>query len=112
MIVNGTVKVTLVADRTFNVGDELKLWTLSGTFDGTPKFDLPAGYTWDTSRISEGILVVTGIDTAVSGPMADADPCNVYDLRGRLVSRQTTATSTDGLPAGIYIRGGNKVVIK
>ena len=112
MIVNGTVKVTLVADRTFNVGDELKLWTLSGTFDGTPKFDLPAGYTWDTSRISEGILVVTGIDTAVSGPMADTDPCNVYDLRGRLVSRQTTATSTDGLPAGVYIRGGKKVVIK
>lgn len=112
IIMNGTVKVTLVGNRELQVGEELKLWTLSGTFSGTPKFDLPAAYTWDTSRISEGVLVVTGIDTGISGPMADADPCNVYDLRGRLVSRQATATSTDGLPAGVYIRGGKKVVIK
>ncbi len=112
IIMNGTVKVTLVGNRELQVGEELKLWTLSGTFSGTPKFDLPAAYTWDTSRISEGILVVTGIDTGISGPMADADPCNVYDLRGRLVSRQATATSTDGLPAGVYIRGGKKIAIK
>jgi hypothetical protein len=106
------VKVTLVGNRELQVGEELKLWTLSDTFSGTPKFDLPAAYTWDTSRISEGVLVVTGIDTGISGPMADADPCNVYDLRGRLVSRQATATSTDGLPAGVYIRGGKKIAIK
>lgn len=112
IIMNGTVKVTLVGNRELQVGEELKLWTLSGTFSGTPKFDLPAAYTWDTSRISEGVLVVTGIDTGISGPMADADPCNVYDLRGRLVSRQATATSTDGLPAGVYIRGGKKIAIK
>ena len=66
----------------------------------------------DTSRISEGVLVVKDVVTGISGALADSDPLNVYDLQGRLVSRQATATSTEGLPKGIYIRGGRKVIVK
>lgn len=109
---NGTVKVTFTADRELKEGDELQLWTLSGTFSGTPTFELPEEYTWDTSRISEGILVVTGISTGIKTMVAESDPRNVYDLNGRLVRRQQTANSTEGLPAGIYIRGGKKFVKK
>ncbi|MBR1881217.1 MAG: carbohydrate-binding protein [Prevotella sp.] len=107
---NGTVKVTFTADRELKAGDELTLWTVSDTFSGTPTFDLPAEYTWDTSRISEGILVVTGV-TGIKNAYADADGKNVYDLNGRLVRRQATATDTNGLPAGVYIRGGRKIVV-
>jgi hypothetical protein len=44
--------------------------------------------------------------------MADRDPQNVYDLRGRLVRRLATADDLQALPAGVYIRAGRKVVIK
>ena len=109
---NGTVKLTFTAERQLEVGDELTLWTVSGTFSGTPKFELPAMFTWDTSRINEGILKITGVDTGVKTTLVDSDPMNVYDLSGRLVKRMATVSDTQGLPAGIYIRGGKKVVVK
>lgn len=37
-------------------------------------------------------------------------PCNVYSVTGKCV--RMNATSLDGLPAGLYIVGGKKVVIK
>ena len=112
MTFNGTLKLKFTADRELKVGDELKLWTLTGTFSGTPQFDLPDNYTWDTSRISEGVLVVTGVNSGIVAPFADPDPCNVYSLNGVLVSRQQSGTATVGLPAGIYIRGGKKIIVK
>lgn len=111
LTMNGTVKVTFTADRQLKEGDELKLWTISGTFSGTPTFDLPAGYTWDTSRISEGVIVVTAI-TGIRSTFADGNQNNVYDLNGRLVRRLATAADINDLPAGIYIQSGKKVVVK
>ena len=73
---------------------------------------MQGGIIWDTTRISEGVLVVKDIEMGIAPVMADQDPRNVYDLTGRLVRRQATATSTEQLPAGIYIRGGRKVVVK
>ncbi len=68
LTMNGTIKLTLLLDnetgkplRELNIGDELTLWTLSEPFSGTPKFDLPAGYVWDTSDISNGILRVQDV---------------------------------------------------
>ncbi len=110
---NGTLKLNVLPERLLQVGDELKLWTISGTFTGTPTLDLPAGITFDDSRLAtEGVLVVTDIAAGITSVLADKDACNVYDLNGRLVRRQATAISTEGLPAGIYIRGGRKVVVK
>jgi hypothetical protein len=105
LTINGTIKVTFTASRELNVGDELKLWTVSGTFSGTPKFELPEAYTWDTSRISEGIISVTAISTGIRSSFIDADLKNVYDLQGRKINGQQTK-------AGIYIRGGKKVIIR
>ena len=105
LTINGTIKVTFTASRELNVGDELKLWTVSGTFSGTPKFELPEAYTWDTSRISEGIISVTAISTGIRSSFIDADSKNVYDLQGRKINGQQTK-------AGIYIRGGKKVIIR
>ena len=105
LTINGTIKVTFTADRELNVGDELKLWTVSGTFSGTPKFELPAAYTWDTSRISEGIISVTAISTGIRPSLVDADSRNIYDLRGRKFNGQQPKS-------GIYIRDGKKVIMR
>lgn len=110
LTMKGTVKVTFVEDRQLEVGEELTLWTVSGYYSGTPTFDLPDSYVWDTSRISEGILKVVGVATG----FGDAARLNdngkmindkVFDLRGR-------QTGTENLPAGIYIRNGRKVVVR
>ena len=112
LTINGTICVQAIEGHTLKVGDEIRLWSETTKLSGTPTFDMQGGVTWDTSRISEGVLVVKDVVTGISGALADSDPLNVYDLQGRLVSRQATATSTEGLPKGIYIRGGRKVIVK
>jgi hypothetical protein len=110
---NGTLKLIVLPERLLQVGDELKLWTVSDGFAGTPVLDLPAGIHFDDSRLAtEGVLVVTDIDASISSVFADMDARNVYDLSGRLVGRQATEVSTEGLPRGIYIRAGRKVLVK
>jgi hypothetical protein len=79
---------------------------------GTPKFEMLNGITWDTSRISEGLLFVKSIDTGIDPlgieqrQLADE---RIFDLNGRVVSTDGT---TRHLPAGIYVKGGKKIVVK
>ena len=119
IIMNGTVSVRIQGSRELKDGDEFTLWTASSSFSGTPDFDLPElpdGLYWDVRGLSEkeGVLRVTSDATVGIRPaaMADLDPQNVYDLKGRLVRRLSAGATTDGLPAGIYVRGGRKIVVK
>ncbi len=56
--------------------------------------------------------------TGIDGVVADSDtrpeaPVNVYTVTGQLVRANVAADSaTDGLPAGIYVAGNKKVVVK
>ena len=52
---------------------------------------------------------VTGIENLDENPVA-VEPFDVYDLRGHRVLQR--ATSLDGLPAGVYIVNGKKVLKK
>jgi len=52
---------------------------------------------------------VTGIENLNENPAVE-EPFNVYDLRGRKVMQRVT--SLDGLPAGVYIVNGKKVLKK
>jgi len=52
---------------------------------------------------------VTGIETVDENPAVE-EPFDVYDLRGHKVLHQVT--SMDGLPAGVYIVNGKKVMKK
>ena len=61
------------------------------------------------SRSLDGDDDTTGIENLEETP-ALAEPYDVYDLSGRKVLNQTT--SLDGLPAGIYIVNGKKVLKK
>jgi autotransporter-associated beta strand protein len=108
--INGTICINAIRLHTFAVGDSIRLWN-ANSFTGTPTFEMLNGVTWDTSRISEGILIVKEIDySSINSVARDVDARNIYDLSGRLVRRN--ATNTQGLPAGIYVRGGRKIVVK
>lgn len=60
----------------------------------------------------EGVVEqVNGNATAIDGiEAAQQHSANIYNLNGQLVRQG--ATSTEGLPSGIYIVGGKKVVVK
>ena len=88
------------------VGDSIRVWKAS-EFEGSPMFDFEKGITWDTSRISEGLLFVKAVSLGITPTRRAIDPTDIF---GRLVRRH--ADTTDGLPSGIYLRGGRKIVIK
>lgn len=60
----------------------------------------------------EGVVdQVNGNTTAIDGiEAAQQHSANIYNLNGQLVRQG--ATSTEGLPSGLYIVGGKKVVVK
>ena len=109
-------------DPTVSIGaDEAKadsfcVFNFARATVGDVKFELPElpeHYYWDTTFFTSGYLFIRYTPaTGIRGTFAEADPKNVYDLKGRLVRRMSTASDTEGLPAGIYVRGGRKFVIK
>ena len=60
----------------------------------------------------EGVVEqVNGNTTAIDGiEAAQQHSANIYNLNGQLVRQGTT--STEGLPSGLYIVGGKKLVVK
>ena len=106
---NGTLRIELAAGHRPQVGDSIVLWTTK-TFSGTPTVENTNGIEWDSSRLSEGLLFVKSIDTSISPLTTHQTPFNIYDTRGRLV--RANATSTEGLPAGIYVYEGRKFIVR
>ena len=86
---------------------------------GDVKFELPElpdHYYWDTTSFTTGYLFIrytpaTGIDI-VQRATSIGQPDAVYDLKGRLVRRVSSASDMKGLPAGVYIRGGKTMIVK
>jgi autotransporter-associated beta strand protein len=109
LAINGTIRIVPSETNTLKVGDSIRIFN-AATVTGTPIFDMQGGIEWDTTRLSEGLLFVKAIDTAVPEIVSLQRPRNIYDMRGRLVRRN--ATNTEGLPAGIYICEGRKFVVK
>lgn len=100
-----------------NVGGTAGLWyyrtveTNTKGFRGwlQPANDLPSkGFEYEI----EGVVdQVNGDVTAIDGIEAEQQHnANIYNLNGQLVRQG--ATSTEGLPSGLYIVGGKKVVVK
>ena len=56
-------------------------------------------------------VVETGIKETIS-PTLPTDNDAIYTLDGRLVRRNASLTGTAGLPAGLYIMGHRKVVVR
>jgi hypothetical protein len=109
LTMNGTIRITYGKNHALQVGDSIRLWTVA-SFTGNPQFEMSEGITWDTSRISEGLLIVKDIDLGIGAARVDIDPNAVYDLMGRKV--RNSDADLNGLPSGIYVRGGKKFVVK
>lgn len=100
-----------------NVGGTAGLWYYRTVTTKTKGFrgwlqsanDLPSkGFEYEI----EGVVdQVNGDVTAIDGiEAAQQHNANIYNLNGQLVRQG--ATSTEGLPSGLYIVGGKKVVVK
>ena len=111
LTMNGTIRIVPSSSNTLAVGDSIRVF-VAKKLSGTPKFDMQGGIDWDTSRISEGLLIVKSVELGVSELRRDnnADPKAIYDLRGRKV--RTANETAEGLPGGIYIRNGKKFIVK
>ncbi len=104
-----------VTDGTFNgpvsIGSEASLQVEAGRFDTVldEKYLAPSCKLQQTTD-SEGNIVydvvpsTSGIDSIETAPATDGA---VYNMQGIKV-----ADSIDGLPAGLYITGGKKVLVK
>ena len=117
LMMNGTVKVTLLEGYTPKAGDEFTLWTASNSFSGTPTYDLPelpAGLYWSASGVADktGVLRITDDPSLGVGRLA-ADACvsaDVYTVGGVLVgsfeaqrSEIRAAVKKLGVMPGLYI---------
>lgn len=103
---NGTVKVMLLSTYTPKVGDAFTLWTCSGTFSGTPLFDLPelpTGMKWDTSEVAAttGVLRIVEDTEGITGILADEQvTVEVFAVNG--VSMGTYTTSYAEVKSAFY----------
>ena len=110
LTMNGTIRIKLSATCKLQVGDSIRVWT-AGEFAGSPIIEeMNDGITWDASRINEGLLFVADIATGIKSTARENDSNDIYDIKGQLIRKD--ATDTNGLPTGIYIRGGKKIVVK
>ena len=110
LIMNGTIRVKASTANTLKVGDSIRIWRAT-EMEGNPILESQDdGITWDTSRICEGLLFVQSVATGIQAVAREADSNDIYDIRGQLVRKN--AANTVGLPAGVYIRGGKKIIVK
>ena len=123
-----TVSVYLATsyDPATNIGtdeakaDSFMVFNFRKATVGQVKFDLPelpAHYYWDTSKFKDGYLHVRYTPaTGVGASLIDNEKLimdnAIYDLKGRLVRRQTTDADIKTLPAGVYVCNGRKFVVK
>lgn len=97
---NGAV-IRLEVMATGNVNEDIKL---DNIFASTAKGELK-----QLEAVSVGVNAVTSINdiTVNNGPV------NVYNVAGQLIRRNVNASeATHNLPAGLYLVGGKKVVVK
>jgi hypothetical protein len=115
---NGTVKVTLADGYTPKVGDTFTLWSASGTFSGTPVYDLPAlpeGLFWNTSLLAdkEGVLSITDDASAGIGQLSSDTvvSCEVYTITGiRLGTFQASRSAVSGQVKKLGVVAGTYIV--
>lgn len=113
-----TIAIRPIGSHTFSAGDELKIVT--GTIDAASTWTVSSdGYEWDDSRlISDGVLVCKGAATAIKAVDAngyghDNDTVDVYSISGAVVRENVSRRSaTDGLPRGMYVIDGKKIVVR
>lgn len=107
LVLDGTLSLYFGSGFVPSAGDELRLWTSVGTVSGSPSIVVDDyDVEFDTSRLSEGVLVVvsvTGIDR-VSAFVSDADAVSL--------SGQRINPSSVQQPGSVVITRGCKRIIR
>lgn len=106
LTMNGIIRIVPAANHTLQTGDSIRIWKAQN-FVGTPVIESEGGLEWDASRLSEGLLILKGVNTGIRGVdnRQDDDDERVYDLHGRRVDNLRPGK-------GIYIYRKKKIVIK
>ena len=109
---NGKLTVKVKDGVELSVGDELKIFDAEKIdVNSNLEYDLASpnatlGLTWDTNRLSEGILVVAPAAAGVlSIDASELDNAEIYTLSGQRLSKRPTRT-------GIYVVDGKKLLLK
>ena len=118
--VNQNGLVSAITEITPKQGEGLLLDNLIRISNGTSQVAAGSGYFQDNIPVTEEDgdleLMIEGTITAIGGVVTgDAEAANVdvYTLSGvKLRSNVKAADATKGLPAGLYIVGGKKVLVK
>ena len=102
-----------------NEGDILNIIVKAGDDFGGNEFitinNIIAVEPSERTHLINEISVAVGTTTGVSDINANINdgPVDVYNLNGQLLRKQVERNeATQGLPAGIYIVGGKKVIVK
>ena len=105
LTLNGTLRLRVKELTTpLAEGTELQIITAQKINLGANlKLDLDPQYEWDTTRLSEGVLVITSVADAIHGIQAPTASGAVYTLDGK---RLTTRPKQ-----GIVVEGGRKKLI-
>lgn len=92
LTMNGTISI-FFKDYEPAVGDQIQVWTNVTTLSGTPKIACDdEGYTFDLSKISEGMVIISGIpsaDAIANIPSSEIVTVEVLSLGGALVDEFT-----------------------
>ncbi|RRD02761.1 C10 family peptidase [Prevotella sp. OH937_COT-195] len=95
-----TTPPTVTSNATYDSPEGEYVLTISGGEAQNYKF-----------KYIPGKLIVSGIASGIEGvTVSDDAPRDIYNLQGQLVRR--AATSVKGLPAGLYVIEGRKVIVK
>ena len=116
LTLNGEVQLTLGPGYQPSVGDEITLWS-APLMIGTPTVtlpQLPEGYDWDRSGLTqgEGKVKVTATD-GISSIAADAAvSCRVYTLSGVLVAEYEATGATAEAQAASHVSQSGTYVLR
>ncbi len=102
---NGTLKVMVKEGSSLAEGTELQIIEASNiTLGSSLVLDLDPGYTWDTSKLDQGILIITGTTALQSITADELGNASIYTLSGVKVDHP--------VKGGVYIVNGQKKVVK
>ena len=115
-----TLLVVIPDTRTLEVGDEIEVFPqgfTSATGDVIVKCQVEEGqdsYEFDTSTLNtDGKLRVSAVTTGIASIMLQNRSQDIYTTDGRLLRRADEDREVQySLPAGVYIIGGKKVMMK
>lgn len=116
-VIHGGETIVIVLDdsRILETGEELTLFKNIASMNGTYTIKTEGGtqnITWDDSELlTRGVLRVASATTAINGITGADGKADVYSVDGLLLRKDVALTEAlDGLPAGVYVINGRKVV--